>query len=91
MLSVYALPADEMNFFVKQHTHSAKVCDETGMERNLLNGYNSDENRRNMKKIIIILLLIVAGVFFYIAALDKYCDQREDFMLGICEITKFFP
>ncbi|WP_247709774.1 PhoP/PhoQ regulator MgrB [Morganella morganii] len=25
------------------------------------------------------------------AALDKYCDQREDFMLGICEITKFFP
>ncbi|WP_235846251.1 PhoP/PhoQ regulator MgrB [Morganella psychrotolerans] len=29
--------------------------------------------------------------FFYIAALDKYCDQREDFMLGICEITKFIP
>ena len=44
-----------------------------------------------MKKIIIILLLIVAGVFFYIAALDKYCDQREDFMLEICEITKFIP
>ena len=44
-----------------------------------------------MKKIIIILLLIVAGVFFYIAALDKYYDQREDFMLGICEITKFIP
>ncbi|WP_235843612.1 PhoP/PhoQ regulator MgrB [Morganella psychrotolerans] len=44
-----------------------------------------------MKKTVIILLLIVAGVFFYIAALDKYCDQREDFMLGICEITKFIP
>lgn len=43
-----------------------------------------------MKKAVIILLLIVVGVFFYIAALE-YCDQREDFMLGICEITKFIP
>ncbi|TQI80990.1 PhoP-PhoQ-related magnesium-responsive MgrB-like protein [Serratia fonticola] len=42
-------------------------------------------------KILAIAGALVACLFFYLLALDSYCDQGGQFMLGICSITRFIP
>ncbi|EKF64020.1 PhoP/PhoQ regulator MgrB [Serratia plymuthica] len=43
------------------------------------------------KKILVIIAALAACLFFYLLALDSYCDEGERFALGICSITRFVP
>nr|WP_279023505.1 PhoP/PhoQ regulator MgrB [Gibbsiella quercinecans] len=43
------------------------------------------------KKILMIIAILAACLFFYLLALDSYCDEDGSFALGICSITRFIP
>ncbi|HGM6874450.1 PhoP/PhoQ regulator MgrB [Serratia marcescens] len=34
---------------------------------------------------------VAACLFFYLLALDSYCDDGGNFSLGICSVTRFVP
>lgn len=34
---------------------------------------------------------VAACLFFYLLALDSYCDDGGNFALGICSVTRFVP
>ncbi|MFK8873369.1 PhoP/PhoQ regulator MgrB [Serratia sarumanii] len=34
---------------------------------------------------------VAASLFFYLLALDSYCDDGGNFALGICSVTRFVP
>ncbi|MEB6336428.1 PhoP/PhoQ regulatory lipoprotein MgrB [Serratia rhizosphaerae] len=42
-------------------------------------------------KILLIVATVLACLFFYLLALDSYCDQGGNFALGICSITRIIP
>ncbi|MBV6691776.1 MULTISPECIES: PhoP/PhoQ regulator MgrB [Serratia] len=43
------------------------------------------------KKILVIIAFLAACLFFYLLALDSYCDAGGTFALGVCSVTRFVP
>ncbi|WP_458457191.1 PhoP/PhoQ regulator MgrB [Serratia marcescens] len=43
------------------------------------------------KKILVIMTAVAACLFFYLLALDSYCDDGGNFALGIYSVTRFVP
>ncbi|MCP1106121.1 PhoP/PhoQ regulator MgrB [Serratia nevei] len=43
------------------------------------------------KKILVIIAAVAACLFFYLLALDSYCDDGGNFALGICSVTRLVP
>ncbi|WP_202901305.1 PhoP/PhoQ regulator MgrB [Chania multitudinisentens] len=38
-----------------------------------------------------IVAALIACLFFYLLALDRYCDQGGEFAYGICSLTRLVP